>query len=97
MTLVCEGYAKRFWMSWTRARTEADAKSSPFVILSVAKDLCNRLTAPMNEVANYPFAPLCISTVLQVLSSAWHRFSSGQSAHLGLRAMQSRRPCQMIW
>ena len=40
---------------------------------------------------------LWISTVLQVLSAAWQMFSSGQSAHLGRRAMHSLRPCQMIW
>jgi len=48
------------------------------------------------EAHAYTFAFLCMSTVLQVLSPAWHRFSSGQSAHLGLRAGQRLRPCQMI-
>ena len=45
----------------------------------------------------HAFAFLCISTVLQVLSAAWQRFSRGQSTHLGLRAMHRVRPCQMIW
>ncbi len=45
---------------------------------------------------DYALAFLCMSTVVHVLSPAWQRFSSGQSAHLGLRAMQSLRPCQMI-
>ncbi len=40
-------------------------------------------------------AGLWISTVVQVLSAAWQRFSSGQSTHLGERAMHRRRPCQM--
>src|SRR5271165_2205099 len=38
-----------------------------------------------------------MSTVLQVLSAAWHRFSIGQSAHFGLRAKHNARPCRMIW
>ena len=40
----------------------------------------------------YGFALLWMSTVHQVLSAAWHRVSSGHSAHLGLRAMQMARP-----
>src|SRR6266446_7169353 len=43
----------------------------------------------------HAFALLCSSTVLQVLSAAWQIFSSRQSTHLGLRAIQSLRPCQM--
>jgi hypothetical protein len=44
---------------------------------------------------NYAFAPRWRATVLQVLSSAWQVFSSGQSMHLGERAKHSLRPCQM--
>src|SRR5580700_5516291 len=36
---------------------------------------------------SYAFAPLCTSTVLHVLSSAWHNGSIGQSTHFGFRAM----------
>src|SRR5690349_6909095 len=38
---------------------------------------------------------LWISTVLHVLSAAWQIFSSGHSAHFGLRATHSLRPCQI--
>ena len=40
----------------------------------------------------YGFALLCISTVLHVLSAAWQIFSSGHSAHFGLRAIHNARP-----
>src|SRR4051812_48006536 len=46
---------------------------------------------------SHGFADLWISIVLQVLSAAWQMFSSGHSAHFGLRAMQSARPCHMTW
>src|SRR5258708_27539340 len=62
---------------------------------SFAQD--DRLLGTMQSRRHYTFASLCISTVLHVLSPARQISSSGHSAHLGLRARQRLRPCQMIW
>ena len=47
--------------------------------------------------SGYALAFLCMSTVLQVLSAAWQGFRANSRHTSGLRAMQSLRPCQMIW
>ena len=69
------------------------AKSRFLVALAPRND---KLDGAVNVARHHGFALLCISTVLQVLSAAWHTFSSGHSAHFGDRAMQIFRPCQMI-
>src|SRR5580658_4856876 len=83
-------------VSRTESLTEGRRSLCP-VISTFHLDRMTSLYSDVPRTGAYAFAFLCISTVLQVLSAAWQRFSRGQSTHLGLRAMQRLRPCQMIW